>query len=126
VEIYKRTTTNTNSIYVHYYYDPSGNRIEKAVEKYPGPHQYNTYVRDAQGNVLAVYEVNAMGASNGPAYLIEQHMYGSSRLGLIKRSQNVDSLKITPVNANLIGATYLTNFTRGNELFEMRSIHRDH
>ena len=89
------------------------------MEKYPGPHQYDTYVRDAQGNVSAVYEVNAYGASYGPAYLIEQHMYGSSRLGLIKRSLNVDSLKISPVNANLIGATYLTNFTRGNELFEL-------
>jgi RHS repeat-associated protein len=60
-----------------------------------------------------------MGASNGPAYLIENHLYGSSRLGMVKQNLNLDSLKISPVYANLIGATYLTNFTRGNELFEL-------
>lgn len=40
------------------------------------------YSRDAQGNVMAVYEVKNLGDEQKSVTLIEHHIYGSSRLGL--------------------------------------------
>ena len=68
-----------------FHYDALGNRISKTVAE-----NYNTiyetrnttyYNRDAQGNVLSVYKRKWM---NGPDEysLIEQNIYGSSRIGL--------------------------------------------
>jgi hypothetical protein len=61
-----------------YRYDAAGNRVFKQyirdtrIEK-------TWYVRDAQGNTLAVYG-NKDGGT--PIYWKEQHLYGSSRLGI--------------------------------------------
>jgi YD repeat-containing protein len=62
-----------------YSYDPSGNRVSKAIN---GMSTY--YVRDAQGNNLAIYE-NRSGAINW----LEQSLYGSSRLGLWRPNINL-------------------------------------
>lgn len=43
------------------------------------------YVRDPQGNVLAVYEHKHGDSDNGTFTLAEQHLYGASRLGMRKR-----------------------------------------
>ena len=43
------------------------------------------YVRDPQGNVLAVYEHKHGESGNGTFTLAEQHLYGSGRLGMKKR-----------------------------------------
>ncbi|MCK7556238.1 hypothetical protein MKQ70_14930 [Chitinophaga sedimenti] len=60
-----------------YKYDASGNRVCKIHTK--GSAVIKTwYVRDAQGNVLAVYEQEG----NSPLKWKEQHLYGSSRLGV--------------------------------------------
>ncbi|OFY82815.1 MAG: hypothetical protein A3F72_01650 [Bacteroidetes bacterium RIFCSPLOWO2_12_FULL_35_15] len=65
-------------------YDPSGNRIAKHSN---GEDTY--YVRDAQGNVMSIYEqkrVTRHEGYTGPDFvafnLIEQDIYGSSRLGI--------------------------------------------
>ena len=42
------------------------------------------YVRDPQGNVLAVYEHKHGDSDNGTFTLTEQHLYGASRLGMRK------------------------------------------
>ncbi|HKO79596.1 MAG TPA: RHS repeat-associated core domain-containing protein, partial [Chitinophagaceae bacterium] len=60
--------------------------------------------RDAQGTVMAVYSGN-----NTALALNEQHIYGSSRLGIWNRNVDMD---VSP-NAN----SY--NFTRGNKFFEL-------
>jgi RHS repeat-associated protein len=61
-----------------YRYDAAGNRVFKQYIR--GTRIEKTwYVRDAQGNTLAVYGNKDGGA---PIYWKEQHLYGSSRLGI--------------------------------------------
>jgi len=69
-------------------YDGLGNRISKTVT-YPTPmngiDEVTTYyARDAQGNVLAVYERRSYEDGSEELYLTEQHIYGSARLGMRK------------------------------------------
>jgi YD repeat-containing protein len=60
-------------------YDASGNRISKTVTSSTGTTQI--YVRDASGNVMAIYEQKP----NEPTFgLKEIPLYGSSRLGISK------------------------------------------
>ncbi len=71
---------------IEYAYDPRGNRTWKQVTT-PDPDVTPTqtfYIRDAQGNVLAVYELPSAKVEGDPATLLwkEQHLYGSSRLGM--------------------------------------------
>jgi hypothetical protein len=49
-----------------------------------GPAKGQWYVRNAQGNVMAVYSMT-LNADNtwSPMVLTEHHIYGSSRLGVI-------------------------------------------
>ncbi len=71
-----------------YDYDAQGNRIHKVFTTSDGEsEQHVYYVRDAQGNVLAVYEQRLSArysAANSALTLTEQPIYGSSRLGLRK------------------------------------------
>ena len=123
VEVEKRAVWGTTSRFIHYYYDPSGNKAGETVRHGSGGDAYYNhrwYVRDAQGNVLATYEVNnAADAAADTLKLSEHHFYGSSRLGIIRRSLNMDEPKVVAVEENNLGDTYLLNFTRGNKLFEV-------
>ena len=47
--------------------------------------KYTYYSHDANGQTMAIYDVS-MGVDN-KAYLAEQHIYGASRLGLLKRDK---------------------------------------
>ncbi|MCO5238377.1 MAG: hypothetical protein M9933_19130 [Chitinophagaceae bacterium] len=128
-EIEKRSLAGVTSRFIHYYYDPGGNKAGETVRHGTGGSAYYNhrwYVRDAQGNVLATYEVNnAANASAGTLKLKEHYMYGSSRLGIISRDQDADANKLTAVEETNLGNTYLFTFTRGNKFFEMRSIRHD-
>jgi hypothetical protein len=67
-------------------YDAMGNRISKT-EIYPKAiddvKEITTYyVRDAQGNVMAVYNEKKYEDGKIDLSLTEQHLYGSSRLGM--------------------------------------------
>lgn len=66
---------------IAYAYDAAGNRVSKTAD---GLTTY--YVRDAQGNSLAVYD-NAGSAVNWR----EQQLYGSSRLGIWQPNINLSS-----------------------------------
>ncbi len=70
---------------LYFTYDAMGNRVSKTEQyKVPvgGVSAITTYyVRDAQGNVMAVYEDVKRSSSESFA-LKEQHLYGSSRLGI--------------------------------------------
>ncbi|WCL81583.1 hypothetical protein PPO43_00540 [Saprospira sp. CCB-QB6] len=81
-----------------YEYDPMGNRLAKkkmyyGVDQYGLPVYWSTgqyYVRDPQGNVLAVYEhrdrlANVVNEAGDSLYLEELHLYGSARLGILKK-----------------------------------------
>src|SRR5690606_38731755 len=122
-EVVKRSLAGVTSRFMHYYYDPSGNRVGQAIQHNTGPSAYFNYlwyVRDAQGNVLAVYKLNnAAGPSSAGLKLAEQYIYGSSRLGMMNYSQDVDEEKVTAVEERNLGNTYLLNFTRGKKLFEL-------
>ncbi|WP_443938770.1 RHS repeat domain-containing protein [Pedobacter sp. MW01-1-1] len=72
---------NKNSGNIVYNYDASGNRISKTANGLT-----TWYVRDAQGNALALYD-NAGGTNNWR----EQTLYGSSRLGIWKPNINLVS-----------------------------------
>jgi hypothetical protein len=91
-------------------YDAMGNRICKIVKPHKTNAQglglanedkwtYTYYVRDAQGNVMATYTRtfrNPSGTNYEEEYnLIEQNMYGSARLGLIKRDEPVAEASFT-------------------------------
>ncbi len=77
------TITKKTGVTIHYGYDAGGNRINKQVEN-NGLVTNTHYVRDAQGNVLGVYEykANTAGALTHSEWT-EQHLYGSSRLGML-------------------------------------------
>jgi RHS repeat-associated protein len=57
-------------------YDALGNRV---VKENPKRKVKEVYVRDAQGNILALYQVN-----NDSLYTKEFYMYGSQRLGYLE------------------------------------------
>jgi RHS repeat-associated protein len=104
----------------HFQYDPSGNRVGKVISTfYEGDRKY-WYIRDAQGNVMAVYysETNP-NWTNGPVRLQEHHLYGSSRLGIQKKDFDISQPKVTAVNANLVGPTYLYTTVRGDKAYEL-------
>lgn len=74
---------------IEFRYDAQGNRVAKIVKPMnyvtsPEGWQYTFYVRDASGNVMATYERSGSGASTDYK-LIDNTIYGSSRLGLQKR-----------------------------------------
>ena len=62
-----RKVEKAGNTYVGFRYDASGNRIAKIAGS-----DVTAYVRDASGNVMGVYKNDT---------LIEQSIYGSSRLG---------------------------------------------
>ena len=66
----------TGSTTTDFAYDPAGNRIKKAVS-YSGDTTSIYYIRDAQGNILSLYE-----KKHDTLFLTEQYLYGSTRLGL--------------------------------------------
>ncbi|MGV7105867.1 thrombospondin type 3 repeat-containing protein, partial [Flavobacterium sp. U410] len=78
-------------VIIAFEYDGLGNRLAKRVTS--GQTTTTTYYeRDAQGNVLAVYEKDA-----DNLFLSEHHIYGSSRLGIEQKNiplVNTQELKI--------------------------------
>ncbi len=72
-------------------YDPGGNRTMKKVTE-SGTDNFTWYIRDAQGNVLATY---AKAGSDNLRWS-EQHLYGSSRVGIWHWDTTVPA---TPPNA---------------------------
>lgn len=66
----------SNGIIINYRYDAAGNRVVKEVLNAPGGYNRQFYVRDAGGNLMAVYK-----DQSDYVDWMEQHLYGSSRLG---------------------------------------------
>ncbi|MFB3389843.1 thrombospondin type 3 repeat-containing protein [Flavobacterium sp. LAR06] len=90
-----KSVTKSNGTVISFQYDGLGNRIAKIVET-PTKTTTTFYQRDAQGNVLSTYEMNKTG--NQLTYdLIEQDIYGSSRLGVEKGRKSISAATITDV-----------------------------
>ncbi len=78
----KKVTRLSSSIKpdLEFAYDVAGRRILKVVKNKGGNIDNTFYLRDAMGNVLSIYET-----TNGSSLVLEeQHVYGSSRLGIFK------------------------------------------
>jgi RHS repeat-associated protein len=92
----REVKTKNDSIVVSYRYDAAGNRVEKRVRSLftkavslssaEGRGEVVTnYLRDASGNVMAIYKTPlSEGEGAGGEALLEQPLYGSSRLGMYK------------------------------------------
>lgn len=109
----KRTATAANPVTdIQFFYDAGANRIGKRVEYNGASVIYTWYVRDASGNVVAVYN----GAGVGIQYagyslsLKELQLYGSSRLGIL--NCNVD-MKAA------YNPTGVDSFVRGRKYYEL-------
>jgi len=83
----KARSITTGTDVITFLYNPFGVRIAKI--KKPGGTTDNTlwiytyYAHDANGQVMAVYDVD-YSLTNTVVYLEEQHLYGASRLGMIE------------------------------------------
>ncbi len=103
-----------NNFKLSYAYDAAGNRVEKIYYNGAEPGSagsqthYTWYVRDAQGNTMAVYESK----SGAEVRLTETHLYGSSRLGVA----NAVTKKPVPIAGHANAKKH--TFTRGEKFFE--------
>lgn len=97
---------------IAYNYDPSGNRVSKAVNG-----TITWYVRDAQGNTLALYD-------NENCFINwkEQQLYGSSRLGMW-----TSNLKLTDTIQNIAAWDSIgkKQFELGNHLGNVLAVVSD-
>ena len=69
-------------------------------------------MRDAQGNVMAVYEKKRFNNGNEELYLQEQHLYGSSRLGMRQMEVKL---------ADNSGAVANPDFSNAKRLYELNN-----
>jgi RHS repeat-associated protein len=88
---------------ITYTYDAGGNRISKTANG-----KTTWYVRDAQGNVMAVYEQRS-DLNSGHLTQTEVHLYGSSRLGIFNSNRDM----VNPPTGGI------TIFERGRKFFEL-------
>jgi RHS repeat-associated protein len=113
--------TKNNGTTITYTYDASGNRISKVITKSsPASSDTTWYVRDAQGNVMSVYAQGIDSVNSGHLTQTELHLYGSSRLGILRTSVDVASApNNTEITMPLLNKGDALTFARGNKLFEL-------
>jgi RHS repeat-associated protein len=106
---------------ISYTYDASGNRISKTVIKSASTDTAITwYVRDAQGDVMSVYESGKSSVNNGHLTQTELHLFGVSRLGLLRCSFDVaEEHNSADTSIPLLGTGLCLTFARGQKLFEL-------
>ena len=103
------------SLAMKFRYDPMGNRIEKRLYHLDGTgavirQRATHYVRDAQGNPLAVYEL----LGGDTVVLNEFNLYGSSRLGMLTTA---DTLVCATCTTAVAPSVYLSPV--GNKRYEL-------
>jgi RHS repeat-associated protein len=103
----KITSITKNGNAILYTYDADANRITKTANNVT-----TVYVRDAEGNVMSVYQQSGSAAPQQ----VEVDLYGSRRLGI------VGPVTASPVSLNMsspfLPATLYT-FSRGEKLYEL-------
>ena len=103
---------------ISFTYDASGNRISKT-ETAGSSVTTTWYVRDAQGNPLAIYAASSS-VKGGDLILSERDLYGSKRLGLARSAIDVAADSVPVVTSlPLLGWGNPGIFVRGNKLFEL-------
>ena len=86
-KVKKITKDDDAQTWIEFVYDALGNRITKKVTTQPGAAPRNGsathYVRDASGNVMAVYKEDVTGGMPSDQLVLqEHHLYGSDRVGM--------------------------------------------
>lgn len=110
-----RSISKSDGTGIVYDYDALGNRLQKQVVA-DGNKTITWYVRDAQGNTIAVYSWRG-GANSNPTVLAlgggvsgqtwdEQHLYGSNRLGMWKPGITVPITLNTVTDAVQVGTKF--------------------
>ncbi|HHG83380.1 MAG TPA: hypothetical protein ENJ82_01420, partial [Bacteroidetes bacterium] len=103
-------------------YDAMGNRVKKTVwaegSTNPADKSAQFYLRDPQGNVLAIYRLTRKNGNDVFA-LIEQHIYGSARLGLQERDLTLYKL---PTGSGLGGGNRLALDSLGQKAIVISEI----
>lgn len=94
---------------IYYGYDAAGNRVHKKVTGTNATEEI--YVRDAQGNPLAVYRLQG-----DSSFWKEQHLYGSSRLGIYQYNGIIPA---APVVTNGTVTTLYDSLLMGNTSYEL-------
>jgi RHS repeat-associated protein len=111
--------TKSGDTTIKFTYDAGGHRISKQVI-HAGDTLGTWYVRDAQGNILSIYTYGDPSNNAKDLTQTELDVYGSSRLGMWKRSVDVEVKPPAPiVPMPLLGSADTLIFTRGNKLFEL-------
>ena len=125
-QIYQGSAPANGGVYgsgagLAYGYDPGGNRVTKTVTATSGTRTTTHYVRDAQGNVLAVYQykTNSSGGLTEGDW-VEQHLYGSSRLGMLQPHVTIPAGQ-APANDSYNSAMDATIEMTGNRLYELNN-----
>ncbi len=111
-----------------YYYDVTGNRVMKKVNN-----KITFYIRDAQGNVMSVYdaqepeELTTIDAPPIGYTWAEQHLYGSSRLGMYTPRDFIADINVeSPTGPDLQGKrTYELSNHLGNVHVTIADIKRE-
>ena len=115
-------STDRSIIFV---YDPLGNRIEKIVKTqrvcylclFPPVYDTTKYVRDAQGNILAIYH-----KKNDTMHLIEWDIYGSKRIGVVDTNllvyEPVPPCPLCPIVSNPLDSATI-QYLEGQKQYEL-------
>jgi len=111
--------TKQDGTRIKFTYDGLGNRVAKTVL----PLDITTlYQRDAQGNVMAVYETNesdiANISENKNTVLKEHHIYGSSRLGIEQKNVIITETGTSFTQTVVDNLTLDNNIVTGSQLFQ--------
>lgn len=112
-KIKKITRTSSARADLTFNYDAQGNRISKRVHTQGQPasrDEITYYLRDAQGNVMTVYTEKGDFLGIPTLYLTEQHLYGSSRIGVLNRNIDLKVVTTPPTVMDRIA---------GDKLFEL-------
>ncbi|MBI2968378.1 MAG: hypothetical protein HYY40_11285 [Bacteroidetes bacterium] len=140
---------NKNDPTLNFTYDAQGNRAIKAIIfpslilvpgmggptlTKPNPNNVTTfYVRDASGNIMAIYEKKFM-QNNFEYRLVETPFYGSDRLGgykpaLLVKTKNpvtgVETLTPPPVNQTIFTRTLKKQYEMKDHLGSVRAVLSD-
>ena len=92
--------TGSDKVNLSFEYDPMGNRIAKHILNNSGQIDSSTYyTRDAQGNIMAIYQFKTIGESSSSFRLIERPIYGSSRVGI--NTAGVELISYVPNNTSV-------------------------
>lgn len=87
-----RSVVREDSTRISFRYDAAGNRVQKDIMKKDGSLTSTKYILDGSGNVMAIYDDEK---------LVEQHVYGGSRVGVYRGGQTPSQLRLGLKNYEL-------------------------